>query len=573
MPEPVYPNVWGAGQLFAFSGVDGETDWAHPFVASTLADEVGLLFHTRVPRRLVCEPVAVVVEKLLPRVVAGDCIDFTVRCEGGRTFPLRFLFCDGYSVVGETSIEMPPRVEAEGSAAVSTGADVTVHSSREEYTALAWKHFGDKVVFGFALSMESASEAIDRARATLSTNIPALLARRLLFFSTLPGLKDAPARRRRAASKAFSILKTNVESPQGLLCPRWSTPDRWPHRDLWLWDSCFHSFGYRVFSPDLAAETLRAVLSAQREDGFLPHQASPVHTSDITQPPLLAWAFLELFKQTKDRGLLDEAYPQLVKFVEWVLANRDRNGNGLLEWKITGDPLCRSGESGMDNSPRFDAGVELDCVDFTAYVVNELQCLGEAALALGNVSDARRWRKVAERTSEAVNSLLWDERDGFYYDRTLDGELVKLKCASGFLPMFAGIPSKEQARRLVRRLQDPDEFWTTFPVPTVARSEQSYERDGWRGPTWLNIDFLIVLGLRRYGCDDLAGELTAKVLSNVEHWYARLGSIYEFYDPDGGVPPPDLDRKKRLSRGEGIAPVADYNWSAACYLALVTGTV
>ncbi len=27
MAEPVYPNIWGPGQLFAFSGVDGETNW------------------------------------------------------------------------------------------------------------------------------------------------------------------------------------------------------------------------------------------------------------------------------------------------------------------------------------------------------------------------------------------------------------------------------------------------------------------------------------------------------------------------------------------------------------------
>ena len=30
-------------------------------------------------------------------------------------------------------------------------------------------------------------------------------------------------------------------SPEGRLGHRWTTPDRWPHRNIWLWDSAFHA--------------------------------------------------------------------------------------------------------------------------------------------------------------------------------------------------------------------------------------------------------------------------------------------------------------------------------------------
>ena len=93
----------------------------------------------------------------------------------------------------------------------------------------------------------------------------------------------------------------------------------------------------------------------------------------------------------------------------------------------------------------------------------------------------------------------------------------------------------------------------------------------WRGPTWLNIDLLIVDGLKSSGFPEQARELTEKALGAVERWYARLGSIFEFYDPDGRVPPPELDRKQRLKRGEGIAPVSDHGGAAACFLALAAG--
>ena len=116
MTEPVYPNIWGPGQLFAFSGVDGETNWFHPFVASTLDEEPGMVFRLRVPRRLWCEPRAFVVKDIVPRVVAGDCIDLLVRGVRGDSFPLRYLFLDRDTVVGETSTQMPPVVRAEGAA-------------------------------------------------------------------------------------------------------------------------------------------------------------------------------------------------------------------------------------------------------------------------------------------------------------------------------------------------------------------------------------------------------------------------------------------------------------------------
>jgi len=569
--EAVYPNVWAPGQLFAFSGVDGETDWFHPFVASTLADDVGLLFHLNEPQRLWCEPATMVVEELVPRVVSGDCIEFFVKSSRGQPFPIRYLFFDRFTVIGETSIHMPPRVRTDGSAVVGHAPDVVTHSSREEHTALVTETYGEKLIFAFSFSPQSEHRATEQARQALRENVPGLQQRKLFFYTALPDIGGDNERRRRTVVKAFSVLKTNVESPQGLLTRRWSTPDRWPHRDMWLWDSCFHALGYRLFSTDLAAEVLMAVLSAQRQDGFIAHQVSPVGMSDITQPPLLAWAFLELFRPVEDRSPVETAYPQLCRFLEWVLENRRSHDEGLLAWQVSDDPLCRCAESGMDNSPRFDRGVPLTAVDLNSYVVNEMNCLADLALLIGRKDEAARWKTRAARLAQAVNERLWDETDRFYYDRTVDGEPVRVRTAAGFLPLFAGIPDRVQAWRLVEHLRDANAFWTAFPVPSVAKNEDAYELDMWRGPTWLNLDLLIVEGLVRYGFGEIAREMTQRIRTGVEHWYGRIGSIYEFYDPDGQIPPPELDRKQRLRTGEGIAPISDYSWSAACYLALVAG--
>ena len=47
------PNVWGEGALFAFSGLDGETDSRTGFVATFGAEKYDLLFHT--PERFMLE--------------------------------------------------------------------------------------------------------------------------------------------------------------------------------------------------------------------------------------------------------------------------------------------------------------------------------------------------------------------------------------------------------------------------------------------------------------------------------------------------------------------------------------
>ncbi|HUV38119.1 MAG TPA: trehalase family glycosidase, partial [Planctomycetota bacterium] len=530
-----------------------------------------------------CEPTSLVVADVSPRVVTGDCVEFLIRPERGPAFPLRYLFLDRFTVAGETSTQMPPHVRAEGSAVVSSGVDLMTHSSADEHTALVTETWGERLFFAFSYSPASDGEAVAQARGALQTHLAALQQRRLLFYDALPPMPGLSERRRRTIAKAVSVLRTGVMSPQGLITCRWTTPDRWPHRDLWLWDSCFHALGCRVFSPDLAAEALEAVLATQREDGFIAHRSSPAGMSDITQPPLVAWTVRKLFTSSQDRTLLEDTYPQIVRFVEWVVANRAVAGSGLLAWRTDDDPLCRCGESGMDNSPRFDEGGVLEAVDLNAYVVSEMRCLADVAAELGRESDASSWRSRADTLAGLMNERLWDDAAGFYFDRRENGDSppkkkgdsphFRIRTSAGFLPMFAGVPDRERAGRLVQHLADPNAFWTAFPVPSVARSDRHYRPDMWRGPTWLNIDLLIVEGLRRSGFHDVARDLVDRVLEGVEHWYTRTGCLWEYYDPDGATPPGELDRKERLARGKGIAPISDFGWTAACYLALATGTL
>ena len=156
---------------------------------------------------------------------------------------------------------------------------------------------------------------------------------------------------KRTLVKALSIMKTQVYSPEGRIHHRWTTPDRWPHRRMWLWDTAFHAIGWRHVDPAVARDSILAVLDMQAPDGFIAHMMDPVGTSHITQPPVLALGAKLVHDAAPDSRWIEDVYPNLGAYVEWDLVHRDRDGLGLVEWEIEGDPHCRSGESGMDNSP------------------------------------------------------------------------------------------------------------------------------------------------------------------------------------------------------------------------------
>ena len=85
------------------------------------------------------------------------------------------------------------------------------------------------------------------------------------------------------------------------------------------------------------------------------------------------------------------------------------------------------------------------------------------------------------------------------------GKTILVNTACTFLPLFAGLPSKEQAQRLVDEhllnvreyaLNSGSQHWVT----TTAKTETTWEsRRYWRGPIWVIMNWFIIEGLRRYG--------------------------------------------------------------------------
>ena len=80
-----------------------------------------------------------------------------------------------------------------------------------------------------------------------------------------PAMSSAAHDLARTAAKMFSIMRVNTLAPEGVLNNsqpiHWSTPDRTPHKAMWLWDSCFHAIGRAVVEPALVRRPLPGTAS------------------------------------------------------------------------------------------------------------------------------------------------------------------------------------------------------------------------------------------------------------------------------------------------------------------------
>ena len=179
---------------------------------------------------------------------------------------------------------------------------------------------------------------------------------------------------------------------------------------------------------------------------------------------------------------------------------------------------------------------------------------------------------IYEDVKQKINQRFWSEEDGLYYDALFDGAHTRVATPSSFLPMLAGVCSQEQADKMVKVLLDESRFWTEMPVPSIARDHVLYEKDMWRGCSWLNINYFIIVGLRRYGYNEVADELRKRTLDTVYKWYERTGNLFEFYDAENVVCPWNLKRKgeqpEKPDYRVHVHSITDYNWSA-CFTELL----
>lgn len=524
-----FHDIWGGGQLLAFSGIDGKTDF-----------EKGIILRTAMQRYT---------------------FEFKDQCK--YDVDSFFSYCG----------TEPDRVELTGDFFIFHAGDkVSCGVIADSYNVLLDGDFSVEITSEYEMISRGTKTVLARNgflnKDLLNTDIEKIIAERKKFIcnAELPDYLSENAQR--TAIKAISQIKTQIYSPEGQIKHYWSTPDRWPHKNMWLWDSVFHALGMRHFDLKLAKEMINAMFDLQQPDGLIPHSGNTESFHDTTQPPVLSLAIKLLNDMEPDPQWIAEIAPKLECYIEWIMANRDTDGAGLVEWKIDVHENCRSGESGMDNSPRFDGAIQLDAPDFNAFLAFECEALAEFLLQRRDY-----WLGHYNRICKLMRERLWSDELGIFVDYDVVGnKRTNIMSSAGFMPLYCGAATAEQAAKLAEHLTNPETFGTPLRIPSIAvNNVQAYKKDMWRGPVWININYLISLGLERYGYHELARSIIQDTMHEEEKWCLKHGTFFEFYDDRMETDPKNLERKGKMPEIYNPFNQAfhDYGWSATLYLEMI----
>lgn len=301
------------------------------------------------------------------------------------------------------------------------------------------------------------------------------------------------------------------------------------YKTLYDWDQYFEAIVqiYMAWPPDYIINGVTIFLDHQEESGMIARSvpSNEFHGAEHVKPFLAQITLLVFENYNYTEWFTKEYFRKLQKYLDFWLEDMDKNNNGLSEW-MSGP------HTGMDNQHE-RAGYWLDRVsegvDLNSYLVRECIAFARIAEIMGENATAGKYNQLGEERGSTIRELLWDEEDGFFYDRNYGEnrfgahrgveELIKVKSVAGFMPMWAGIATKEQAEELVyNHLMDPGEFWANYPVPALARSEPGYANTqllsdlgcSWRANTWIPTNYMVYHGLKDYGYKEIASLLALR---------------------------------------------------------------
>ncbi|TYA70068.1 MGH1-like glycoside hydrolase domain-containing protein [Seonamhaeicola marinus] len=340
-----------------------------------------------------------------------------------------------------------------------------------------------------------------------------------------------------------------------------------------------------------------------------PQSSKKYRSTGMTQPPVTGFVLEEIYKISKDK-------PATLKFIEGVIDkvyfnheyfydNRDPQNEGLVY-------IYHNWESGTDNSPIWDDiwktmnppeytferrdTTHVDAAErpskreydhylyiidiakehnysdekiaelspflvqdplFNAMLIKSSKSLIKLYERIGGneekIAQLTQWQQKAIAT---FNEKLYDDSLGAYVHYDLRNEKpIKFLSSSSFAPIYAGIPSKERADKMVEvMLQkfggDHQYLCASFDPDSERFNPKKY----WRGPVWVNLNWMLHNGLKAYGYSDVALRVKQDTIALMEN-----NGFYEYFD----------SRKDMHKDGNAGYGGHNFSWSAALLIDLL----
>lgn len=333
-------------------------------------------------------------------------------------------------------------------------------------------------------------------------------------------------------SPSFKNQKIHIGLPNPFIIP---SKDIYKS-DQFYWDTYFIVLGLVVSGEiKLAQGMVDNLLFLFKKFGIVPMR-NRFFNLGVSQLPLLTSMISEIYNATNDRLWLIKA----IKIAEdeintyWMDTKRAevhlvyKGLSRYCDHHIT--HLTAEHESGWDMTSRFNnICLELLPVDLNSCLYKYEIDLSYFYGILGNKKKETYYNLRAKKRQKIISQLMWNDKKGFFFDYNyLSKKQSNFYSLAGFYPMWAGLATKEQAKKVKKHLK-------TFEHKGGLANTQSHrllkEFRQWDYPNgWANQQWIVIKSLIDYGYLEDAERIAKNWLNLNKKIFEKTGLFWEKYN-------------------------------------------
>ncbi|KAF2810728.1 glucosidase I [Mytilinidion resinicola] len=367
-----------------------------------------------------------------------------------------------------------------------------------------------------------------------------------------------------------------------------------------LWDEGFHLLPVLDWDADLTLDIIKSWFNLMDEDGWIgreqilgaearskvpqefqvqyPHYANPptlfmvltaltdklealVSAKPTDQKVIPSGSYTSILSNREaSLQYLRDLYPLLMRQYKWFrktqagdIKSYDREAFSTKEgYRWRGRTPQHILTSGLDDYPRAQPPHPGELhVDLISWVGMMIRSLKRIATILGYADDVTEISGYEEAIIRNIDDLHWDDKEKTYCDATIDDyeESVHV-CHKGYIsifPFLTGLlpPDSPRLGAILDLIHDPEELWSEYGLRSLSKSDELYGtgENYWRGPIWMNMNFLAVkqlldlaqaAGPHQKRARKIYTELRENLVDTVYESWKETGFAWEQYNPETG---------------------------------------
>ncbi|CAH2038653.1 unnamed protein product [Thlaspi arvense] len=361
-----------------------------------------------------------------------------------------------------------------------------------------------------------------------------------------------------------------------------------------LWDEGFHQMLIWRWDLHTSLEIVGHWLDLMNSEGWIPREQllgaetlskirpeDPIIIQDpkIANPPTLLLVLCDLITKIHTKKFdaneasqiaefLKGAFPRLEAWFHWLYTTQKGKIEGSFYWrgrqKTSGERNPRTLASGLDDYPRASDPSEDEMhVDLRCWIYLAADCMNFITEFLKE-KPTEDYSKIAMQLSDIskLNKLHYDRDYETYLDfgnhtekETVEKPTPRKVPHVGYVSLFPLIskiipPKSQILDQQLTLILDEDKLWSHYGLLSLSKESSLYmipnatdQTPYWRGPIWINLNYLILASLYHYSKEDGPYSIRARdtytrlrknLISNVVRNYEQTGYIWEHYNQTNG---------------------------------------